>query len=178
MKKVLCEIQGVSPLLMHAYPLQPVEGLEKMSAAEQAEASAYRDPESKGLYLPGVNVQRSLVAAATFSKGKGRASLQKTVAASVFVAPERIDLGVKDYVIDSRPVVIASTRGRIVRHRPRLDTWACEFKIEFDELLVTEAQLRRVVDDAGRLVGLLDFRPACKGPFGRFMITRWNGNGK
>lgn len=178
MKKVSCGIQGVSALLMHAYPLQPIEGLEKLSAAEQAEASAYRDPESKNLYLPGVNIQRSLVAAATFSKGKGRASLQKTVAASVFVSPERVDLGTREYAIDSRPVVIASTRGRIVRHRPRLEAWGCEFEIEFDELLVTEAQLRRVVDDAGRLVGLLDFRPACKGPFGRFMVTRWNGNGK
>ena len=48
-KKIVCEIQGVSALLMHAFPLQPVEGLEKMAPAEQAEASAYRDPESKML---------------------------------------------------------------------------------------------------------------------------------
>jgi hypothetical protein len=172
-KTIVCAIKGISALLMHAYPLIPVEGLEKMTPADQAEHSAYRDPDSKSLYIPDVNIQRSLVAAATFSKGKGRASLQKVVAASVFVSPERVDLGTKEYVVDSRPVVIASTRGRIVRHRPRLDTWQCEFSIEFDDLLVTEIQLRRVVDDAGRLVGLLDFRPACKGPFGRFIVTKW-----
>ena len=104
---------------------------------------------------------------------KGRASLQKPVAACVLVEPARAGLGVKDYNIDSRPVVIRVTKGRIIRHRPRLETWSATFTITYDDELLTEDQLRQVVDDAGSRVGLLDFRPEKKGPFGRFIVTHW-----
>ena len=173
MKSVYVTMQGVSALLMHAFPLEPVEALEKKTPEEQAEHGAYRDPESGMLYIPAVALQRGLINGATFSKGKGRATLQKPVAASVLVAPERLDLKVKTYRVDTRPVVMPSTRGRVLRHRPRLDQWEVSCEIQYDENLITETQLRRVVDDTGTRVGLLDFRPACKGPFGRFMVTAW-----
>jgi hypothetical protein len=179
MREVTVTIKGVSPLLMHAYPLEPDEAPEKKTPEEQAEKAAYRDPETKRLFIPGVNIQRGLVSAATYSKGKGRASLQKPVAAGVLVNPERVDLGVSSYAVDSRPVVIAATKGRVLRHRPRLDDWKATFGVEYDETLVTEKELRAVVDNCGQRVGLLDFRPERKGPFGRFMVTSWdNGNGK
>jgi hypothetical protein len=160
---------------MHVYPMVPIENppIEKRSVEEQAEIAAYRDPETKNLYVPGTNLQRSLVAAAGYSKGKGRATLQKQTAACVFIHPERISLGVKKYEIDSRPVVVPATRGRVIRHRPRLDEWELRFTIEYDESLLTEKQMRQIVDDAGSRVGLLDFRPAKKGPFGRFVVISW-----
>lgn len=173
-KIIIVKIKGVEPgILMHKFPLVPIEGFEKMTPEEQAEQAAYRDPDTKELYIPDVCVQRSLVESAVYSKGKGRASLQKIVAACVFVNPERISLGTKKYFVDSRPVVIKPTQGRIIRHRPRLDQWECEFEIEYEDTLLTEKQMRKVVDDAGQRVGLLDFRPARKGPFGRFMVTFW-----
>ena len=175
MKTVNVTIKGKSPLLMHAFPLVPIEALEKKSPQEQAEYAAYRDPTTGELYIPGVAFQRALVAAAAYSKGKGRASLQKIAAACLLVSPERASLGNgTEYTVDSRPVVVPATKGRIMRHRPRLDEWECSFEIEFDENLLTEAQVRRIVDDAGSLVGLLDFRPANKGPFGRFMVVEWS----
>ena len=172
-KMIQCTIKGIAPLLMHAYPLVPIEALEKKSIEEQAEYAAYRDPDTGQLYLPGVAFQRSLVAAAVYSKGKGRASLQKQVAACVLITPERAGLGVERYTIDTRPVVIPATKGRVLRHRPRLDAWGAAFEIEFDDTLLTEEQLRRVVDDAGARVGLLDFRPERKGSFGRFIVVGW-----
>lgn len=172
-RKIKTTIKGTSALLMHAYPLVPIEALEKKTIEEQAELSAYRDPDTKGLYVPGVAIQRCLVAAAAFSKGKGRASLQKPVAACVLVAPERVALGTDRYVVDSRPVVIPATKGRVMRHRPRLDDWAVTFEVEYDDNLLTEGELRRVLDDAGSRVGLLEFRPERKGPFGRFMVVEW-----
>ncbi len=118
-------------------------------------------------------MQRALVRSATFSKGKGRATLQKIVAACVMVGPERASLGVEDYVIDKRAVVIPATQGRVVRYRPRLDVWKTTFSVGYDPDLLTDVQLRRVVDDAGSRVGLLDYRPERNGPFGRFFVTRW-----
>jgi len=173
-------MRGQSPLLMHAYPLVPIEDppLEKRPPEEQAELAAYRDPDSGELFIPGINVQRALIGAAVYSKGKGRASLQKPAAACVLISPERILLGAKDYTVDSRPVVIPSTKGRIVRHRPRLDEWQIIFEIQYDESLLEEKQVRQIVDNMGKRVGLLDFRPERKGPFGRCVVTSWKVNGR
>jgi len=172
-KGVEVKIQGLSALLMHSFPLVPVEALEKKPPEEQAEIAAYRNPDTRELFIPAVNIQRSLIAGATFSKGKGRGSLQKPVAACVLVSPERIGLGTTDYKIDARAVVIPATKGRVVRYRPRLDEWECSFELEYDDTLLTESQLRRVVDDTLQRVGLLDFRPEKKGPFGRAMVIAW-----
>lgn len=171
-QKIECKIKGISPLLMHSYPMNPVKAIEKKSIEEQAEYAAYRSPKGE-LYIPGMALQRSFVGAATYSKGKGKATLQKPVAACVIISPEWCVLSNQDYTIDARPVVIAATKGRIVRYRPRFDQWAVSFQIEFDDELLKESELRQVVDDAGTRVGLLDFRPERKGPFGRYMVVGW-----
>ena len=174
MKQIAVEIKGLSPLLMHAFPLVPIEALEKKPPEEQAELVAYRDPVTKGLFVPATAIQRCLINGATYSKGKGRASLQKNAAACVLIGPEeRLPLGVDTYTVDARPIVVPATKGRVMRFRPRLDTWALTFTIDYDEHLLTEAQVRRIVDDSGSRVGLLDFRPEKKGPFGRFIVTSW-----
>lgn len=172
-KKVLVRIQGTSPLLMNRFNAISPDDFKKMVAEEQVKWAEYRDPETEELYVPGIAIQRCLVNAAVYSKGKGRASLQKQVAACVLITPEMCSLGVKNYEIDSRAVVVPATKGRILRHRPRFDMWSTEFVIEYDTALLSENELRKIVDDAGSRVGLLDFRPEKKGPFGRFMVTSW-----
>jgi hypothetical protein len=172
-KVVEVTLKGTSALLMHAFPLVPIEAIEKKTPEEQAEYAAYRDPETKRLYVPSTAVQRGLVGAATYSKGKGKASLQKNVAACVLVTPDRIDLARKDYVIDSRAVVVPATKGRVIRHRPRIEDWQISFEIEYDPILLSEKELRKITDDMCSRVGLLDYRPEKKGPFGRSMVTSW-----
>ena len=174
-KTIEVTVRGISPLLMHRYPLIPVEGMIKLPATEQAEHGAYRHPDTGELYVPAANVQRGLVSAAAFSKGKGRASLQKPVAACVYVAPEYLLLGTHEYAIDTRSVVNPATKGRILCHRPRLDNWELACEVEYDPTLLSEVEMRRIWDDLGQRVGILDFRPERKGPFGRFMVTLWNG---
>ena len=39
--------------------------------------------------------------------------------------------------------------------------------------MITLKMLRTIVDDAGSKIGLGDFRPDCKGPFGKFKVTTW-----
>lgn len=172
MKQITVTIRSIAPILMNRFPMEPVENMAKRTPAEQAEVAAYRAPDGE-LYIPSEALRQAFIAAAVYSKGRGRASLQKVAAAAMFVSPERIGLGTTEYQIDARPVVIQATRGRVVRHRPRLDDWAASFVIEYDDSLLTETQVRQVVDHAGQLVGILDFRPQTKGPFGRFMVTAW-----
>ncbi len=174
MKNVEVRLKGLSALLMHRYPLEPIEAIEKKPPEEQAEIAAYRTPEGE-LYVPGVAVQRAIIDAAVFSKGKGRSTLQKVAAACILISPERLGLGTRTYEVDARPVVMPTTKGRVVRYRPRLDDWEITFDLEWDENLLTEAQVRKLVDDMGSRVGLLDFRPARKGPFGRCIVQSWDG---
>lgn len=173
LKTIEVEIVGLSPLLMHRFPLEPVEALEKKTPEEQAEVAAYRDEKSGQLYIPAIALQRAFINGATFSKGKGRATLQKPLAACLFVGPENLLLGTKEFSLDARAVVVPATRGRIVRFRPRLDNWQVRFEVTFDDALITEKQFKQIVDDTGSRVGILDFRPEKKGPFGRFMVTSW-----
>lgn len=168
------QIKGSSALLMHRFPLEPIESIEKKSPAEQAEISAYRDPSTKQLCIPAVAFQRALVAGAAYSKGKGRSTLAKQVAACVIVTPEYALLGVDTYAIDSRAVVVPATKGRVVRHRPRIEAWEVNFDVEFDDVLLNENDLHKIITNTGSRVGLLDFRPEKKGPFGRFLLTHFS----
>jgi len=174
-KAISVTIKGISALLMHQFPLMPIENppIEKRSPEDQAELAAYRDPETQELYVPGMAIQRALIAAAVYSKGKGRASLQKPTAACLLINPDRVSTLRKEYSLDARPVVIPATGARVMRYRPRLDAWELSFELEYDPSLLDEKQVRGVVDDAGSRVGLLEFRPERKGPFGRFMVVEW-----
>lgn len=173
MAKAKVMIEGTSALMMKRYPEVPIDGFEKKPPQEQAEISSYRHPETNELIIPGVAMQRALVKAAAYSKGKGRASLQKVAAACLMIEPEYIGVGTDKFVVDSRPVVVPATKGRIMRHRPRIDKWKANFNIEWDETLMDEPQVKRIIEDMGKRVGLLEFRPACNGPYGRSKMIKF-----
>lgn len=61
-----------------------------------------------------------------------------------------------------------------MRHRPRIDQWKGTFGLEWDETLMSEEQVKKIVDDMGKRVGLLEFRPACNGPYGRCKVIKWD----
>jgi len=173
MPKASVTIEGVTALMMHRYPMEEIKGLDKKPREVQAEVAAHRNPDTQELFIPGVAIQRALVNAAVYSKGKGRASLQKPAAACLMVLPEEVGLGTQHYVIDSRAVVMPTTKGRIVRHRPKLEKWSCTFELEWDEELLSEQEVKKIVEDMGKRVGLLEFSPRCKGPYGRCKTTEW-----
>jgi hypothetical protein len=175
MHQVKVRIDGTSPLLMHAFPMVHREGIDKLPPEEQAEYHTYRCPETRRLYVLGVSIQRGLISAAGFSKGKGRTTLSKVAAAAMFVAESYCFIEPQTYVIDSRPVVIRATGGRVVRYRARFDSWRTSFTLEYDDTLLSATSVRKIVDDLGQRVGVLDFRPEHRGPFGRFQVTEWSG---
>lgn len=172
LRKSMITLKGLSPLLMNAFPSEEIPNFKNLPKDQQAEHSAYRDKDNE-LYVPGVAVQRALINAAVYTKGKGRASAQKSAAACMMVDPDKILLGLKEYVIDSRPVVVPATKGRIVRHRPKVENWKIKFTLEWDDELLSEEKVREIVNNMGKRVGLLDFRPEKKGPFGRCEVSKW-----
>jgi hypothetical protein len=75
--------------------------------------------------------------------------------------------------VDTRAVRIPSTGGRILCHRPSFNDWRISFTVSVDTSMMTVKLLREIIDAAGKRIGLGDFRPSCKGPFGKFVVVAW-----
>jgi len=54
-----------------------------------------------------------------------------------------------------------------------LEKWALSFGVEYDDEEIPKSVLKELLDYAGRRVGIGDFRPSTGGPFGRFIITKF-----
>ncbi len=178
-------IQGVTPLLMNRFTeqneIKVSSGLSgvhvggKPAPREQAKQKAYMDEEGN-LFLPGPNLFSCLIQAGTFHKsGKSKVTTMKSslIPAGMCVMDIVCPLNSTEFEVDSRSVVIPSTGGRIMCHRPRLDKWSLSFTLDIDTEMFSPQFVRLLVDDAGRKIGLGDFRPARKGPFGKFVVVGW-----
>lgn len=178
MRKVKVEITGLTPLLMNS-PASMLEDVEEMvmttkkrDPKEEAEKKAYRLP-SGNLYVPSEAIKGSIKNASAYKKF-GKYSAKPIIAGSVIIMPNEIDLGIKNYEIDRRTVVVQK-KSRIVRCRPRIDKWKLSFEIMYDDQFISngEAMIKPILEEAGRRVGILDFRPQNGGSFGMFTVTLW-----
>ena len=180
------KIKGVTPLLMNRFTEEAEAKVssgtstvaigKKGTPREQAAKKCYTDAEGN-LYIPGPNIFSCLIQAGKFHKvGKSKVTTTKSslIPAGMAVREIVCPLGTKDFEVDSRSVVIPATGGRIMAHRPRLDEWILGFTLEVDDSMFSPDFVRLLVDDAGRKIGLGDFRPDRKGPFGKFTVTEWS----
>jgi len=178
-------IEGVTPILMHRFTeenevkvssgMSTVSIGDKGTPREQAEKKLYKNDEGD-LYLPGPNIFACIIAAGKFHKnGKSKVTTVKSslVPAAMSILDLVCPFGTKEFEVDSRSVVIPATGGRIMAHRPRLDKWSLTFRLMIDTTMFTEAFTRKLVDDAGKRIGLGDFRPDRKGIFGKFVVSNW-----
>jgi hypothetical protein len=177
-------IEGVTPLLCNRFTDASLIGNGTSSAfkgdrgtpMEQATAKLYTNTEGKYV-IPQPNLFRCIIDAGTFFKaGKSKVTTQKTSIIPAFVGIHGIELPLRHkepWTVDSRGVVIPSTGGRIACHRPVFNDWAIDFTLEVEADQLPVKLLREIVDAAGKRIGLGDFRPARKGPFGKFAVTAW-----
>lgn len=66
------------------------------------------------------------------------------------------------------PVVVQ--RNRVLRTRPKFDTWSLTFILDCDDQLIDQLKLENWLDIAGRRIGLGDWRPEKGGRYGRFIM--------
>jgi len=138
---------------------------------EEAEKVAYRLPDGK-LYQPSTHILQAFRAAGKFHR-VGRKQADRLCMAAFSILETELVHNTKDFEVDSRPVVIPATRGRVMRHRPRLDSWRLSFTADVDTEIFDLDFTYAILADAGRKVGIGDFRPDKGGPFGRFKIVKW-----
>jgi len=177
--KLHVEITGITPLLMNRFNIDEQQSKVKeknLTPREYAKKVCYED-EDGNLYYPTTNIYACIIEAGKFHKdGKVKVTTARSslIPAGLMIDGETIYFKEpKTWEVDSRAVVVPSTGGRIVCHRPRLDTWVLEFVLTLDTKMFSPKFIRTLIDDAGSKVGLGDFRPARKGIFGRFVVTNW-----
>lgn len=181
MKKIVIEITGDSPLLMHN-PEQMRRGdqggKKKIpSPEEEAAASRYLMPDGQTLALHADHLRQCIVGASSGFRIRGRETAVPYISGSLEIVPEVISLEKKDYVIDTRRAVVM--RRGILRSRASVFPWTARFELHYDEEVFAESFITGTLRDqifvkAGKAVGLLDYRPEKRGRFGRFHVTTWD----
>lgn len=173
--RVQVTIEGVAPILFHAWNVESVESKAKAKKgsaekkSDDVESYVYRT-EKGNIAIPGEYLKGAIVSAAKFrqdprSPRKSAADLFK--AAIISLTP-LADLGVKDWdYLDRRRVVIQ--RNAITRSRPAMrEGWRATFQLQVNlPEYVDQAMLNETIAQAGKLIGLADFRPS----FGRFVVV-------
>ena len=147
----------------------------KATPLEECEAALYQHDGE--IIMPQPNMLRCIMDAGKFFKaGRSKVTTQKSSLIPACVSIEELYVPVvseSGWKVDSRPVRIPATGGRILRHRPCFDDWELSFTAELDTEIIAPKLFREIVDTAGKRIGLGDFRPDCKGMYGKFKVTRW-----
>lgn len=175
---VTVKITGVSAMLFHRRSVESIETKSraaKRSAAKKTddvESYVWRTDDGK-IGLPGEYLRQAIIHAAKFRQDprSPRKSAMDLYKASVVSLTDVASLGTDtwDY-LDRRRVMVQ--RNGITRERPAMNPgWQAEVVLQV--LLpeyVPPADLHSVLTDAGRLIGVGDFRPT----YGRFQIDSFD----
>ena len=170
-------VEGVSSLLMHS-PKAMMEGRPTGATTrripapeEEAEKGAYRD--SNGfLYLPSAAFKASLMHG---SGGRriGTTAARTVLAGAVFTTEPNTYLidpesgaGLRKYRVHVARVVVQ--RSSILRAHPEIEPWACVLELEVDLDFTNPRQVEELLNIAGRISGVGDYRPERRGPHGRY----------
>lgn len=176
--RALVAIEGEASYLYHRYSVESVA--EKASAAkgskakktDDVESYVYRDADGN-LAIPGLQLRAAICGAARYMQDprSPRKSAMDLFKAIVVSLTDYASVGKANWdFLDQQRVVVQ--RSAITRVRPALlPGWKADFilMVTRPEYLPPEV-LRRVINDAGQVCGLGDFRPT----YGRFGVNRFD----
>jgi hypothetical protein len=181
------EVTGITPLICNRFTDEAAEaasagsrgssaGKDRGTPLEIAQSKLYIGLDGKPM-IPQPNLLRCLVEGGRFHK-IGRAQITTKTSSLLFAclmieAAEIPIIHSQPWKVDTRAVRIPATGGRILAHRPMFDDWKLRFEAKLDVSIVGLKLFRLIVDDAGSRVGLGDYRPSSKGPYGRHCVTLW-----
>ncbi len=172
------QVVGTSPFLFHRWSVEGVDAKSKAAKGSKAkkeddlESYVYRDRKGE-LCIPGEYLRMAIIGAAKFRQDprSPRKSAMDLFKAGVVAIEPLCSLGVKDWsYVDQRRVMIQ--RNGITRSRPAMETgWKVNFLIQclLPEYIAPDT-LNEVIQSAGRLIGVGDFRPT----YGRFQVVKFS----
>lgn len=180
-------ITGISSLLMHNPDAMSGGSGETLTTASknvppalvEAEASAYRAGNGV-LYVPTRCLRGSLLKGCTNRK-VGKVAASGRVAAGVFTLDDEQEAPlfhpasgdpIETYLAKGMRCVIkqGTKKNGIIRYRAEVFPWACNARFLVDDDFVNARQVLDIFNYAGRIAGILDYRPETKGPHGRYWV--------
>lgn len=173
--RVEVRIRGDADLLFHRWNCEAVEAkarAAKGSAAKKTddiESYVYRNDDGE-LCLPGEYLRQAVIGAAKFRQDprSPRKSAQDLIKAAVVSLTPLASLGVTEWDYEHRCRVMVQRNG-VTRVRPAMRaSWQATFifMVNLPEY-VSQELLLGLLTDAGRLIGVGDFRPT----YGRFQVV-------
>lgn len=187
-KRVEVEIKGINPLLIHRFVGEPETTTRKMKVEAPVDTrtialkAANVAPDGTH-YISSFSVANAMTTAGGNHKMRGsRKSVRFIIPSAVRVdTPEPGVLSIltngvpaTTFEVDARPVTIPATKGRIMRYRPKYENWSMKFDLVIQDDLVDVELVHRLLTEAGQQIGLGDFRPEKRGPFGTFRVVKWS----
>lgn len=170
-------IRGDSDLLFHRWNCEAVAAKAKSAKGSVAkktddvESYVYRNGDNE-LCIPGEYLRQSVIGAAKFRQDprSPRKSAQDLVKAAVTSLTPLASLGLTEWDYEHRCRVQVQRNG-VTRVRPAISAgWSATYilMVNLPEYVSPE-MLHGLISDAGRLIGIADFRPT----YGRFQVTRF-----
>lgn len=180
------ELEGLTPLLMNAKNPEVLEGrinMKSLDPEQQAALAMYVNEEGEPI-VPARNLIRALydVTPGQSWPGRGKTGLSRLVPLINFVG-ENYPLnngsenGKVDAKLNSLWVTVGS--GGHTRHRAEYFPWNISFQIRLLHGLMgldkKEAYdlVHGMFEAVGIAVGIMDYRPAKKGTYGTFAVTKF-----
>jgi hypothetical protein len=175
--RVEVTIRGDADILFHRWNCEAVEAKSKAAKGSKAKKSddiesyVYRNDDGE-LCVPGEYLRGAIIGAAKFRqdpRSPRKSAMDLTKAAVISLTP-LASLGVKDWAYEHKCRVTIQRNG-ITRVRPAMKAgWEATFilMVTLPEYVST-GMLLGLLTDAGRLIGIADFRPT----YGRFQVTHF-----
>jgi hypothetical protein len=144
-----------------------------------AEKSAYKLADGT-LYIPSEAISASMRGASSWVKvPRGTPPLRQLISGTLEIMPYQIPIldktgkKQKKYEIDTRRVVIMHSA--VAKARAFIPEWQAKFTISYNTAYCPHPPKtwKTVLDLAGHVVGILDYRPQHTGHFGKFDIVEW-----
>lgn len=175
--RVEVTIEGTAAILFHRWNCESVQSKadakkgSKEKKTDDVESYVYRN-EKEEICIPGEYLRGAIVAAAKFQQDprSPRKSAADLFKAAIVSLTSLASLGAKNWdFMDKRRVVIQ--RNAITRNRPAMNPgWKATFVLMVNlPEYIDQASLRATIEQAGKLIGLADFRPS----YGRFSIIEY-----
>ena len=187
MELITFKITGATPLLLHsdkfANPLDKMTKAHKELTGKRKKTdddhlaimksewmgSLYYDPDM-GVYVPGQNIEASLVGAAklqklgtAFKRGVMILTDNCVLQYKGPKSPEALYGDGDTPFVDIRGVRVGMAK--LMRCRPKFPEWSLQFEIAYNPDVINKEDILKAVNDAGKMIGLCDYRPR----FGRFV---------
>ena len=185
MKTAVVVIKGVSPYSQSKH--YSTEKLEKESPKDY-ETRTWRDRlhvnADGNVFIPPMSFKNCLSEAAKFLSiqipGKGKSTYTKHIEAGVLVTDELVLDAKKDSVHGEWLFVpsdgIRGSGKRVDKCFPVIHQWGGEVTFYIIDETVTEDVFKKIIEEAGKFIGIGRFRPRNNGFYGRFKVesVKWS----